>query len=92
MFMFMRTKTSDLSEFGTGHMLYFYFLRYLTLFFLVITVIQGIPSMLSFSRNGNFYTHGGLAKITLGNYGFLYQESWAAFPSKVGSSVMFCSK
>jgi hypothetical protein len=72
MFSLFRTRTSDLSEFGIGHMLYFYFLRCTSLAFAVLTLILGVPLAFVYAAHGSFFSSGTLWKLTLGNYGPLY--------------------
>lgn len=48
------TKTSDLSEFGEGHTLYFYFLKWFSFLFLFLFVLTGLPSLI-FNALGGYY-------------------------------------
>lgn len=73
MFTLHRTNPEDLAEFGGGHMLYFYFLRYLGLLFFILAVAIGVPAALLFVFQGSFYNKPyGLAITTLGHYGPLF--------------------
>jgi hypothetical protein len=74
MFSFWRTKLSDLTEFGTGHLLYLGFLRYLALTFSALCVILGVPLIVTFMKRGSFFANGMMRKATLGHYGPLYVE------------------
>ena len=77
MFSLARTRTSDLSEFGNGHKLYFWFLRCAALAFAALSVVQGLPLMYAYARDGTFFSSGGLRRATLGNYGPVYAETAA---------------
>lgn len=74
MFTLFRTKTTDLTEFGIGHMLFLSFLRYTAFTFGILCVILGLPLVWIYIGNGNFFVYGTLRKATLGNYGPLYAE------------------
>jgi hypothetical protein len=83
MFSLFRTSPSELSEFGTGHQLYFVFLRFTALAFVVLTVLLGGPLAVAYVWNGSFFSSRYLRKVTLGNYGPAYAEGAALAGSKV---------
>jgi hypothetical protein len=39
------SRVRDLKEFGVGHMMYFYFLRWMAVLFALLTVITTVPNM-----------------------------------------------
>lgn len=81
MFTLFRTKTTDLTEFGIGHMLYLSFLRYTAFAFGTLCLILGLPLLCAYTINGEFFDYGTLRKATLGNYGPLYAEGAILAPS-----------
>lgn len=74
MFTLFRTKTTELTEFGIGHMLFMSFLRSTAVSFAILCVIMGLPLLSIYICNGDFFVYGTLRKATLGNYGPLYAE------------------
>lgn len=83
MFTLFRTKTTDLIEFGIGHMLYLSFLRYTAFAFGTLCVILGLPLLCIYAKNGDFFVGGTFRKATLGNYGPVYQEGAMRAPAGV---------
>ena len=77
MFSLWRTSLADLSEFGTGHQLYFAFLRFMAFTFAVLTVVLGVPLAIVYIWNGSFYSDGTFRQATFGNYGPVYAEGVA---------------
>lgn len=75
MFSFARTRTSDLSEFGNGHTLYFWFLRCSAIAFGALSLVLGLPLAYAYARDGTFFSSGTLRRATLGNYGPVYAET-----------------
>lgn len=74
MFSLFRTSLSDLSEFGTGHQLYFMFLRYTAVAFAALAVVLGAPLVVAYATNGSFFSSGIFRKATLGHYGPVYAQ------------------
>jgi hypothetical protein len=74
MFSLSRTRTSDLSEFGNGLMLYFWFLRCMAVIFTVLSLAFCLPLAIVYARDGTFFMSGVMRKLTFGNYGPIYEE------------------
>lgn len=87
MFSLLRTRTSDLSEFGNGLMLYFWFLRCMGMVFTLLTVVFCLPLAIVYARSGNFFMSGIMRKLTLGNYGPVYEEGVALAGGVVRCSI-----
>jgi hypothetical protein len=59
-----------LKEFGTGHLLYFHFLRWMAATFAALSLLIAAPQI-GINARGRYYAaqQGGLAVSTLGNFG-----------------------
>ncbi|GBF89796.1 hypothetical protein Rsub_02966 [Raphidocelis subcapitata] len=64
------TRLRDLKEFGTGHLLYFHFLRWMAATFAALSLLIAAPQI-AINARGAYYAaeQGGLAVSTLGNFG-----------------------
>ncbi|GAX74805.1 hypothetical protein CEUSTIGMA_g2252.t1 [Chlamydomonas eustigma] len=67
----MATRTIDLKVFGQGHMLYFYFLKYMAIVFGCLSVCPGIIAVIVFLCGSWYNSSGSLEKSTIGNYGLV---------------------
>ncbi len=63
-------KVADFKEFGAGHLLYFFWLRYMAVVFLVLALVPAVPLMV-FYLGGQFLTSSStdLEASTIGNFG-----------------------
>ena len=72
-----RRRVQDLAEFGIGHKLYFAFLRNTALAFTALSAALAAPLAALYLAHGTFFAADGLPRISLGNYGPLYEEGAA---------------
>ncbi|KAG1659884.1 hypothetical protein FOA52_002129 [Chlamydomonas sp. UWO 241] len=66
------TRIKDLRVFGEGHLLYFYFMKFLAIAFGVLSVIPAIPFVIVYAI-GSWYPsgHTDIQVMMLGNYGLI---------------------
>ncbi|WIA18083.1 hypothetical protein OEZ85_009564 [Tetradesmus obliquus] len=62
------SRVRDLKEFGVGHMMYFYFLRWMAVLFALLTIITAVPNM-ALNYTGKYYDTGQMELLSLGNFG-----------------------
>ena len=72
-----RRRVQDLAECGIGHKLYFAFLRNTALAFTALSAALAAPLAALYLAHGTFFAADGLPRISLGNYGPLYEEGAA---------------
>lgn len=75
----------ELKEFGTGHLLYFYWLVWNALLFSTLFLLAGLPQVVA-NGLGSFYDSADFDAVTLGNYG-LISSNKAYELSSSGSSM-----
>ncbi|MEW5317928.1 MAG: hypothetical protein WDW38_009187 [Sanguina aurantia] len=64
------THVDDLKEFGQGHLLYFYFLKYMAILFCALAVMPALP-MIMINISGAYFVSADLERTTAGNFGLV---------------------
>eukprot|EP00775_Hariotina_reticulata_P002590 gene2590-2892_t len=64
------SRARDLKELGVGHMLYFYFLKWMAFLFAGLSLLTALPNM-ALNISGKYFDAGFVELSTLGNFGRL---------------------
>eukprot|EP00195_Chlamydomonas_chlamydogama_P013395 CAMPEP_0202909134 /NCGR_PEP_ID=MMETSP1392-20130828/48431_1 /ASSEMBLY_ACC=CAM_ASM_000868 /TAXON_ID=225041 /ORGANISM="Chlamydomonas chlamydogama, Strain SAG 11-48b" /LENGTH=203 /DNA_ID=CAMNT_0049598783 /DNA_START=44 /DNA_END=652 /DNA_ORIENTATION=+ len=72
-------RTKDLKLFGQGHMLYFYFLKYMAIIFGILAILPAMPLIIANLAGGWFYTRADLETSTLGQFGLLWSSNTSEY-------------
>ncbi|KAF5827768.1 hypothetical protein DUNSADRAFT_18781 [Dunaliella salina] len=62
-------KVGDFKEFGAGHMLYFYFLKYCAVMFVILAICPGAVQISMNAAGGFLSVYADFDTLTLGNFG-----------------------
>mmetsp|Transcript_23311 Transcript_23311/g.64404 ORF Transcript_23311/g.64404 Transcript_23311/m.64404 type:complete len:924 (+) Transcript_23311:130-2901(+) len=62
-------KVGDFKEFGAGHMLYFYFLKYCAIIFAILAICPGAVQITMNAAGGFLSSFADFDTLTLGNFG-----------------------
>lgn len=77
------TKTIDLGEFGEGHTLYFFFLKWFSCMFFTLFIITGLPSML-FNLGGGYYQVWDILAVLLSFMSIAIERNFSVHKISVG--------
>mmetsp|Transcript_4883 Transcript_4883/g.14853 ORF Transcript_4883/g.14853 Transcript_4883/m.14853 type:complete len:772 (+) Transcript_4883:494-2809(+) len=65
------TQTNDLRVFGEGHVLYFYFLKFMALVFCILAVVPALLAVIVFALGPWYNGRADIDNVMLGNFGLV---------------------